>query len=87
MSAGGIDLVLLDMNMPEMDGLETFHHLRQLPHPAGRVPVIAMTANTAAKDRATYASIGIEGYLAKPVTPESAATEIQRILQADCSNQ
>ena len=86
-SAGGIDLVLLDMNMPEMDGLETFHHLRQLPHPAGRVPVIAMTANTAAKDRATYASIGIEGYLAKPVTPESAATEIQRILQADCSNQ
>jgi two-component system, sensor histidine kinase len=82
-AAGGIDLVLLDMNMPEMDGLETFAALRALPAPAGLLPVIAMTANTLSDHRKLYGDAGIDGYLAKPVTPDSAAAEIRRVLQMD----
>lgn len=76
-----IDLVLLDMNMPEMDGLQTYGALRQLPLAAGQVPVIAMTANTLSDDRKLYGDTGIDGYLAKPVSPDSAATEIRRVLE------
>ena len=83
LAAGGIDLVLLDMNMPQMDGLETFAALRALPFPAGRPPVIAMTANTLSDHRKLYAEAGIDGYLAKPVTPDGAAAEIRRVLQMD----
>jgi two-component system, sensor histidine kinase len=75
-----VDLVLLDMNMPEMSGLETFQALRKLPSPAGHVPVIAMTANTLSDHRKLYRDAGIDGYLAKPVTPDTAALEIQRVM-------
>lgn len=80
LGAGDIDLVLLDMNMPEMSGLETFTALRKLPHPVGQVPVLAMTANTQSDYRKLYGDAGMDGYLAKPVTPDAAAAEIQRIL-------
>ena len=75
-----IDLVLLDMNMPEMTGLETFTALRKLPAPFGQVPVLAMTANTQSDQRKLYCDTGLNGYLAKPVTPDDAAVEIQRVL-------
>ena len=77
---GGIDLVLLDMNMPELNGMETFAHLRKLAVPIGRVPVIAMTANTLAGVRKQYSEAGIDGYLAKPMLPETTAAEIRRVL-------
>lgn len=80
LSSGGIDLVLLDMNMPEMSGLETFVALRKLPIPIGQVPVLAMTANTQSDHRRLYSDAGMDGYLAKPVTPDAAAAEIQRVL-------
>jgi two-component system, sensor histidine kinase len=76
-----VDLVLLDMNMPEMDGLTTFAKLQQMPGLVAKIPVIAMTANTTPQDRKVYAKAGIGGYLAKPVTPDAAAAEIKRLLQ------
>ncbi len=82
LAAGGIDLVLLDMNMPEMTGLETFAALRKMTAPVGHVPVIAMTANTQSDHRKLYTDAGINGYLAKPVTPDVAAAEIQRVMAA-----
>ena len=78
---GGIDLVLLDMNMPEMDGLQTFAAIRALPDGAAQVPVIAMTANALNDHRQFYMNAGLDGYLAKPVTPASAADEIRRVLK------
>lgn len=80
LDAGDVDLVLLDMNMPEMDGMETFRRLRQRPAQRGKVPVIAMTANTLAEVRQQYSGAGIDGYLAKPMTPEATAAEIYRVL-------
>ena len=81
LAAGGIDLVLLDMNMPGMDGLETHARLRKLRSPLGDVPVIAMTANTLSHHRRLYTDAGIDGYLSKPIAPDTIAAEIMRLLQ------
>eukprot|EP01031_Cornospumella_fuschlensis_P008645 gene8645-10656_t len=68
----GIDLVLLDMNMPGMDGIETLQRIRALPGRT-RLPVIAMTADATEAHRRRYLAAGMDGYLAKPLTPESVA--------------
>jgi CheY-like chemotaxis protein len=74
------DLVLLDMNMPEMDGLETIRRIRSLPGPQGRVAVIAMTADALSEHRAAYLASGVDGYLSKPLNPERMAAEIAAVL-------
>lgn len=72
-----ISVVLLDMNMPQMDGLETFRRIR-----AGgcSVPVIALTADAMHGDEARYLSEGLDGYLSKPATQDQMACAITRVL-------
>jgi CheY-like chemotaxis protein len=69
------DLVLLDMNMPDMDGQTTLRHIRDLGLTAAALPVIAMTADATEDHRRRYLEAGLDGYLAKPLTPE-AVTEV-----------
>lgn len=75
-----VDLVLLDMNMPGIDGLDTFHQLRALPPPHGQIPVVALTADALEHQRAHFLAQGLDGYLAKPISPERIAAEVQRVL-------
>jgi len=61
---GGYDLVLMDIQMPVMDGLETTARIRALPC---SVPILAVTANSLREDIARYKSAGMSGHVAKPI--------------------
>ena len=70
------DLVLLDMNMPEMSGLETFRAIRNSATDWAAIPVIALTADAMPEDTARYLRAGLDGYLAKPLDKAALRAEI-----------
>ena len=64
---GDFEVVLMDMQMPEMDGAEATRIIRAMPLPKGALPVIALTADVMAEDRDRYFSFGINELVAKPI--------------------
>uniref|UniRef100_B8DN81 histidine kinase n=1 Tax=Nitratidesulfovibrio vulgaris (strain DSM 19637 / Miyazaki F) TaxID=883 RepID=B8DN81_NITV9 len=76
------DLLLMDIQMPEMDGLETIRALRGRKGVPSRVPVIAMTAHAMAGDRERFLAEGMDGYVSKPVDFGCLVAEIENVLDA-----
>jgi CheY-like chemotaxis protein len=79
----GFDLVLMDIHMPDMDGVEAARRIRALyPDGAwptvGRPPIVALTANAFAEDRAAYLKAGLDDYLAKPFEKADLAALLAR---------
>ena len=77
------DLVLMDINMPEVDGLEALRLIRRLPKGKGDVAVVALTANVMAHQRDAYLAAGMDGVLGKPFSPGELLQEVLRLTQAE----
>lgn len=75
---GQFDIVLMDVQMPDMDGLEATVAIRSHEaHKGGRVPILAMTAHAMSGDREDCFAAGMDGYLRKPVRMETLISEIE----------
>lgn len=79
-AGGGYDLVLMDIQMPVMDGLAATREIRRLPPPAGAVPIVAMTANVLPHQVAEFLAAGMNGHVAKPVKQRELQSAIASAL-------
>ena len=74
---GGFDLVLMDIKMPVMDGLEATKKIKEL-HPD--LPVVALTANAFDSDRQLALNVGCDDFLSKPVSSEKCLATIAKFI-------
>ena len=80
--AEGYDLILMDVQMPHMDGLTATRRIRRIPgHQT--VPILAMTANAFSEDKARCLEAGMNDFLAKPIVPEVFFATLLRWLRKD----
>ena len=77
--AGRPALILLDMRLPDIDGLEVLKRLRSLPETKD-LPVVAMTAQAMAGDRERFLAAGCDGYISKPISLKTLYAEVKRHL-------
>lgn len=75
------DLVILDLMLPDMDGLEVCRRLRAMPVPVGTVPVLMLTAKGDPMDRIIGLEMGADDYLPKPFEPRELLARIRAILR------
>ena len=75
---GHYDLVLMDIQMPEMDGVTATRRIRDLPGEVRDIPVIAVTANAMKGQREEYLAAGMDDYVSKPIDSTVLAAAIQQ---------
>ena len=76
----GFDLIFMDVRMPELDGRETTRRIRAGDGPNARVPVIAVTADTAPEDIAACTDAGMTYFVPKPITPPMLLGAINHVM-------
>jgi len=75
------DLILMDIQMPGIDGLEATRRIRKSNTPSAETPIIALTANVLSHQRAAYLAAGMDGVVGKPISPIALFTEIAQIAE------
>jgi signal transduction histidine kinase/ActR/RegA family two-component response regulator len=80
MQAHDVEVVLMDCQMPVMDGYEATRRIRSAGHARAQVPIIALTAHALAEDRQRCDAAGMNDYLPKPVTSDALARVLHRYL-------
>ncbi len=85
---GGFDLVLMDCQMPDLDGFEATGLIRQWEQQSGRprLPIVALTANAVKGDRQRCLDAGMDGYVSKPIDTPQLIETIQALLEGDDVN-
>ena len=83
LSSEPFDLVLLDVHMPVMDGVEAIRCIRASSEPWREIPVIALTADAMTGDRERLIAMGMSGYVSKPIDQGELLSVISRILGGD----
>ena len=76
---GVFDLILMDMQMPYLDGIGATKRIRELPAPANAVPIAALTAQTRERDRERALAAGMSDYLTKPIRPTDLGVLLLKI--------
>ena len=76
---GGLDIILMDCHMPEMDGFEATRAIRRSGADRANLPIIAVTANAFAEDRAECLAAGMDDHVAKPVETTALETVMARV--------
>lgn len=79
---GNIDLILMDINLPDADGFESLTSLRS--HPRFReVPIVAVTADVSLKNVTRAREAGFNGFIGKPLDPDRFPEQVRRALQGE----
>lgn len=74
------DIILMDISMPDMDGLTATNRIREIPEIANTI-VIALTANAMAGDREHFLEAGCDGYISKPINIDTFVNDIVKYLR------
>jgi CheY-like chemotaxis protein len=81
LEAAAFDLMFMDVQMPEMDGLEATAAIRKKEVPSGKhQPIIALTAHAMKRDQERCLAAGMDGYLTKPIRPQELDVVLERYL-------
>ena len=75
---GSYDLVLMDVQMPEMDGVTATIRIRKFAGPQSQTPIISLTANAMKGDEEKYRSSGMNDYVSKPIESDKLAAAMKR---------
>jgi PAS domain S-box-containing protein len=77
------DVVLMDIEMPDVDGMEATRQIRELKGAAGQVPIVALTANVLADSRKRFLEAGMNDYVSKPVDRQTLSATVLRWARVD----
>lgn len=76
------DLILMDINLPDIDGLEATNRIKQQPELV-HIPIVALTANAMYGDEERILAAGCDGYLAKPVSKKQLVAKVEEFLNRE----
>jgi CheY-like chemotaxis protein len=82
---GAYDLILMDVQMPVMDGIEATRRIRALGGKASRTPIVGLTANAMAHQKEAYLAAGMNGVASKPISAVALVAEIARVMDSSPS--
>jgi len=80
---GYYDLILMDVQMPNLNGYQATKRIRELSGPKKDIPIIAMTANAFEEDKQTAFSVGMNGHIAKPIDMDNLIEQLKKFLNIE----
>jgi CheY-like chemotaxis protein len=78
--SGTYDLVLMDIQMPNLDGMAATRQIRAISGAVGGIPIVALTANAMVQEREAYLAAGMEGHVSKPIDVNELVRVIARVV-------